>query len=43
MNTNALFDVEKDAFSTVADAEEGIDEKWLKLAENLLEEDQIKK
>ena len=43
MNGKAVFAVEKDAFNTVADAEEGIDDKWLKLAENLLEEDPIKK
>ena len=43
MNDKAVFAVEKDAFNTVADAEEGIDDKWLNLAENLLEEDPIKK
>ena len=43
MNDKAVFAVEKDAFNTVADAEEGIDDKWLKLAENLLEENPIKK
>ena len=43
MNNNALFAVEKDAFKTEADAEEGIEENWLKLAETLLDEDQIKK
>jgi hypothetical protein len=43
MNTNAVFAVEKDAFNTVADAEEGIDDKWLELAENLLAEDHLKK
>jgi hypothetical protein len=43
MNNNGLFEVEKDAFNTLADAEEGIDENWFKLAENLLEEDPIKK
>jgi hypothetical protein len=43
MNNNAMFAVEKDAFNTVADAEEGIDNKWLELAENLLAEDPIKK
>ena len=43
MNINAVFAVEKDAFNTLADAEEGIDGKWLKLAESLLDEDQIKK
>ena len=43
MNINAVFAVEKDAFNTLADAEEGIDDKWLKLAESLLDEDQIKK
>ena len=43
MNGKVVFAVEKDAFNTVADAEEGIDDKWLKLAENLLEEDPIKK
>ena len=43
MNKNAVFSVQKDAFNTEADAEEGIDDKWMKLAENLLAEDQIKK
>ena len=43
MNDKAVFAVQKDAFNIVADAEEGIDDKWLKLAENLLEEDPIKK
>ena len=43
MNNNAVFSVEKDAFNTAADAEEGINDKWLKLAETLLDEDHIKK
>ena len=42
MNNNAVFPVGKDAFNTVADAEEGIDDKWLKLYEKLLDDDHIK-
>ena len=38
MNNNAEFAVEKDAFTTEADLDEGIDEKWWALAENLLGE-----
>ena len=43
MNNNTVFAVEKDAFNTVAYAKKGIDDKWMKLAENLLGDDQIKK
>jgi len=43
MNNKAVFTVEKDAFVLEADAEEGIDEKWWKLAADILEEDPLKK
>ena len=43
MNNNDIFTVEKDAFVLEADAEEGIDEKWWKLAADILEEDPLKK
>jgi len=35
MNNNAEFAVEKDAFSLLADAEDGIDDKWWQLAEDI--------
>ena len=38
MNNDAEFLVEQDCFSLEADVEEGIEEKWWKLAENLLGE-----
>ena len=43
MKNNAEFVVEKDAFRLEADVEDGIDEKWWALAENLLGEKKIKK
>ena len=43
MRNNAEFVVEKDAFRLEADIEEGLDEKWWALAENLLGEKNIKK
>ena len=39
MNKFAVFPVEKDAFATEADFEEGVDEKWWKLAKETLNED----
>lgn len=39
MNRESVFPVEKDAFATEADIEEGIDEKWLKLAKETVNED----
>jgi len=39
MSKDAVFPVEKDTFSTEADLEEGIDEKWWKLAKETLNED----
>ena len=38
MNKNAEFAVEKDAFSLLADVEDGIDDKWWQLAEDNLGE-----
>ena len=39
MNKNAEFAVEKDAFSLLADVEDGIDDKWWQLAEDILGEE----
>lgn len=43
MNNNAEFAVEKDGFTVEADVEEGIDERWCSLAENLLGEKKSQK
>ena len=39
MHKNAEFAVEKDAFSLLADVEDGIDDKWWELAEDILGEE----
>ena len=42
MTNKTEFLVEQDCFSMEADVEEGIEEKWWKLAENLLGEQRSK-
>jgi len=39
MNKDAIFSVQKDAFTTEADDEDCLDEKWRKIAKNTLQED----